>query len=111
MKNILFKIDGRLIKVEHAVFIWRAVPDKTKTFCFTIQLEEAKANSTHINLRMGHTFHALPPPRFGYTYPIDFIDNCYVPDCRSAQYIEYFWLDLPLYKAAVDKFKKLIAFT
>jgi hypothetical protein len=105
MKNISFKIDGRLIKVEHRAFVRRGISNMTKTFCFSMKLED------ELCIRAGDSDSDDEITNFGYEYPIDFIDNCYVPDRRSAEYVEHFLRDLPLYKAAVDKFKKLIAFT
>jgi len=104
MKNILFKIDGRVIKVEHRVFIRPGVSDITKTFCFTMQLED------ELSFRVGDADSDDEITNFGYVYPIDFIENNDILDKRSGEYLEYFWRDLPVYKAAVDKFKKLMAF-
>lgn len=95
MKDILFRIDGRLIKVEYRDFFHRRKGNKTP--CFTMQVDGVDPNDELTN--------------FGFSYPINFIESGVITDSRTKEYCDEFKRNLPLYKAALDKFKRLIAFT
>jgi hypothetical protein len=85
MKNISLIINDNIITIEHRIFHKYHPGDGTKTFVFSINNGK-------------------------YNYPIDFIEAGAVTDARQQDYCYHFERDLQIYKAAVDKFKKLMAF-
>lgn len=85
MKNISLIINGNLVTIEYRTFHRQHPGDVIKTFVFSIDYGK-------------------------YCYPIDFIEAGAVTDSRQQDYCDHFERELPTYKAAVNKFKKLMAF-
>ena len=94
MEDFIFKIDGETFKVQK-----RWALSKLADFTGLQTVITRKMDNFHSE-EMG----------FGYVYDIEFIENGEVPADKSPDYIKEFTNNLPLYKAALDKYKKLITF-
>ena len=94
MEGFIFKIDGETFKVQDRWIL--------------SNIGEFPGIKTFITRKMDND--DCEEFGFGYVYEIKFIESGEVPANKSPDYIKEFTNNLPLYKAALDKYKKLITF-